>query len=354
MPRLKNRAPKYALHKASGQAIVRINGRIRYLGPYDSKASRIEYDRLVEEWRSDDGTQARGDMTISHLCLGYWRHTQSYYVRDGQPTSEQAGVKSAIKRFRKRYGKLRVVEFRPKHLRALMTSMANERLSRNYVNQTLARLKMLFAWGTEREMVPGSVYHALLAVKGLRIGRSKAVDNPPRRPVDDATIAATVAKMPRMAGDVVQVLRLSGCRPSELFAMRRGDIDRTVNPWVYRPRHHKTEHHGHLCIRHFGPKAQAIILPYLVGPADGLVFERPKGGPFKRWNLNQTVRRAAKRAGVEPWTPYQLRHSHGTEARARFGLDGAQAALGHAKATITEVYAEVSSTRAADVARAIG
>ena len=53
MPRLVNSSPKYRRHKSSGKAVVTLNGRDFYLGPYGSKASRIEYDRLVAEWMAN-------------------------------------------------------------------------------------------------------------------------------------------------------------------------------------------------------------------------------------------------------------------------------------------------------------
>ena len=42
--------PKYRKHKASGQAIVTLNGKMHYLGPHGTKASHVEYDRLIQEW----------------------------------------------------------------------------------------------------------------------------------------------------------------------------------------------------------------------------------------------------------------------------------------------------------------
>lgn len=42
--------PKYRKHRASGQALVRLSGKDFYLGPYGSKTSLAEYDRLVAEW----------------------------------------------------------------------------------------------------------------------------------------------------------------------------------------------------------------------------------------------------------------------------------------------------------------
>lgn len=50
MPRLTDSLPKYRRHRASGQAVVTLDGRDFYLGPWRSKASRAEYDRLTGEW----------------------------------------------------------------------------------------------------------------------------------------------------------------------------------------------------------------------------------------------------------------------------------------------------------------
>jgi integrase len=40
------------------------------------------------------------------------------------------------------------------------------------------------------------------------------------------------------------------------------------------------------------------------------------------------------------WHPSQLRHARATEIRRRYGLEGAQVALGHAKMNVTQLYAE--------------
>ena len=49
MPCLTNSAPKYRRHRASGQAVVTLNGRDFYLGPNGTQASRREHDWLVAE-----------------------------------------------------------------------------------------------------------------------------------------------------------------------------------------------------------------------------------------------------------------------------------------------------------------
>ena len=47
MPKLTYSLPKYRKHRASGQAVVTLNGRDFYLGPHGSKVSKMEYDRLI-------------------------------------------------------------------------------------------------------------------------------------------------------------------------------------------------------------------------------------------------------------------------------------------------------------------
>lgn len=68
----------------------------------------------------------------------------------------------------------------------------------------------------------------------------------------------------------------------------------------------------------------------------------------------------AERADVKAWRkaqhwhPNQLRHSHGTRVRKEFGLEAAQVSLGHAKADVTQIYAEKNQELAAVVAAKIG
>ena len=50
MPVLRNAVPKYHLHRATKQALVTLPGKDHYLGPWKSKASLVEYDRLIAEW----------------------------------------------------------------------------------------------------------------------------------------------------------------------------------------------------------------------------------------------------------------------------------------------------------------
>jgi len=47
MPRLSSANPKYCYHKASGQAVVHLEGRCVYRGRYNTPESRANFDRVV-------------------------------------------------------------------------------------------------------------------------------------------------------------------------------------------------------------------------------------------------------------------------------------------------------------------
>ena len=85
MPKLTASNPKYRMHRASGQAVVTLDGRDFYLGPHGSTASRQEYDRLIGEWLAAgrrlprQGGGDASDLTFVELVAGFWKHAQVYY-----------------------------------------------------------------------------------------------------------------------------------------------------------------------------------------------------------------------------------------------------------------------------------
>ena len=127
MPRLVNATPKYRKHKATGQAIVTIQGKDHYLGPWQSKASKIEYDRLIGEWlaagRPTDRPGRGLDLTVTELIAAYWKYVKQRYVKDGKPTGEQGCLKLAVHILRDHYGHTSAAEFGPLALKALRSRM---------------------------------------------------------------------------------------------------------------------------------------------------------------------------------------------------------------------------------------
>ncbi len=116
MPKLIASVPKYRRHRASGQAIVTLNGR-DHLGPHGTKSSKAEYERLIGQWLAAGRTLRRSavdcDTTIAELCAAYLRFADRYYRKDGVPTRTIERVRLAIRVLRDLYGPTLAAEFGP-------------------------------------------------------------------------------------------------------------------------------------------------------------------------------------------------------------------------------------------------
>src|SRR5262249_13518679 len=145
-----------------------------------------------------------------------------------------------------------------------------EPLSRGVVNHRTNRIRRMFKWAVENELVPPSVLHGLQAVRGLQRGRTGAREPAPIEPVHAATVEATLPYLNRHVAAMTQLQRLTGMRPGEVCMMRACDVDTSGDVWLYRPGsnlgpvgQHKTAHHGKHRIVALGPKAQEIVRQFL-------------------------------------------------------------------------------------------
>jgi integrase len=107
---------------------------------------------------------------------------------------------------------------------------------RTYINAQMGRLRRLFKWAAENELVPAVVHHCLSAVSGLRAGRTSARESKPVKPVSEEHIAAVLPYLSRQIAAMVRVQLLCGMRPGEVCEMRGTDIDASGELWFYRPR----------------------------------------------------------------------------------------------------------------------
>ena len=395
MPRKPGKVPSYCRHKASGRAVVRIDGRDRYLGDYGSPSSYEEYERRISEWRTgqptsmaDSGNGQSTDLSVTELILAFWAHPRSYYVKNGRATDEQAGIRSALSHLRRLYGRTPAREFSPLKLKAVRQAMIEADISRRVVNKYVQRIRRMFRWGVENELVAVEVYQALMTVAGLRKGRTKARELPAVRPISDVNFDATLPHLPRIVQAMVRFQRLTGCRPEDVCNLQPRHIDQTGETWCCQPANHKMEHTGRPRRFFIGPKAQEVLRPFLDRDPDAYCFSpketaaeyfaerrrqrktpvqpsqmqrkrksKPKRAPgdhYTRHSYHQVIKRACKRGEIEPWHPNQLRHSRGTEVRAQYGLEGSQTVLGQKKADVTQIYAERDEKLARRIAKESG
>jgi integrase len=268
------RVPAYRKHNPSGQAVVTITGlggrpKDIYLGPHGSPGSHREYARVIAEWtgtvagpiRPGDGPT--DELSVNELVLKFWAHAQQYYTKNGKPSTELRHYGYAIKPLRLLYGLTPVGQFTPIALKALRQHFVSKNLSRSEVNRRVRLVRAVFQWGVGEGLLPAPVWQGLMAVKGIKRGRSDARETEPVRPVDDAMIDAVVSHLQPVVADMLRLQRLTGMRSGELCIMRPADVDRSASEWTYTPMTHKTEHHGRDRVIFFGPRAQAILAPYL-------------------------------------------------------------------------------------------
>jgi integrase len=409
------RVPSYRHYKPKNLGVVRIDGKDNYLGKYNSPESWEKYDRQIAEWlangrqlksSADDHTnQEPAPLSVNQLILDYWRFAKSHYLKDGKPTDTLTGIRSALRPVRQLYGSTPAADFGPKSLKVVRHHLIEAGLSRGVVNKRIGQIKRAFKWAVAEELVPPSLYHGLQAVTGLTFGRSKARETEPIRPVPDLYIAVVLPLVSPQVAAMIKVQRLSGMRAGELVLMRPCDIDTSGEVWIYEPSDHKNRWRGHRKEIPLGPEAQRILAPFLNRDPQAFLFspqeaeawrlehrppyhgrerktpiypceikrrqklkegrrrhrqpKRPKGDRYDTSSYRRAIEyglKKAKKAGfvVPHWHPHQLRHTRGTEVRRQYGIEAAQVSLGHARADVTEVYAERNMEQARRIAKEMG
>lgn len=391
MPRLLQSVPKYRKHRASGQAVCTINGRDYYLGPYGSKASRIEHDRLISEWLASGRSVSYGaptdGITVVELAADYLTYAKSHYGLG--KNSEFHRIAPLTKLLNELYGRTPAVEFGVLQFRAVREQLIQRGWSRTNINASMRRVARMFRWGASEGRLSPSIPQSLAMVPGLRAGKTTANESEPVLPVPDLHVALTLAYLGDVVGDMVRVQRLSGMRPAEVCIMRPCDIDRSGEVWTFTPAVHKTQYRGKRRVVFIGPAAQAILLRYLARDASMHCF-RPVDAEMKRRKVltaarvtplscgnsvgsnvkrkprkapgecylpasyNQAIRMACLKAGIKPWGPNRLRHSFATDVRREHGLEAVQICLGHSRADVSQIYAERDMAKGLEIARKIG
>ena len=222
------RLPKYRHYKPKDLAVVRLDGKDHYLGKYDSDGSREEYRRLVAAWlaripRVDNDRRDGGpaeDLSIAELLLAYIQFAADYYRKNGQPTTELANIRLALRPLRDLYSLTPASDFGPKALKTVRQAMIEAGLCRNEINKRARRIVRVFKWGVENELVPPAVHHGLKAVSGLLKGRSGVRESEPVKPVHEKLVAAVRPHVSRQVWAMIQLQQLTGMRPARSSSCR--------------------------------------------------------------------------------------------------------------------------------------
>lgn len=266
MPKLTNKIPSYRKHRASGKAIVTLDGKDFYLGNHGTRRSKREYEKLVSEWlaRGRELPSEGEDLMIGELLLRYLKFADGYYRKNGRPTSEVAAIEAAIVPLQDLYETAPISEFGPLALKTVRERMVTKHeWSRTTVNAQVGRIRRMFKWGVENELVPASVLHGLQAVNGLRKGRHEVKESDPVRPVSERDVWKVLPLLPAPLAAMVELQWWTGMRPGEVVLMRGTDLDMQGECWMYTPSSHKVEHHGLGRTIAIGPRGREIVRRFL-------------------------------------------------------------------------------------------
>ncbi len=388
--------PSYRHHKARGCAVVTIDGHDHYLGPYDTPSSKQKYAALIRAWQQRQEQPAaeldtrlipNDRPTVNELILVYLKHVDAYYRPNHGENKEAGCVDDALKVLQEAgYGREAADSFRPKDLKKVREAMIAKKWSRNYVNHQVARVKRMFAHAVEEDLIPGSVYHALLAVKGLRKGTPGVRETRKVKPVPVAHVKAVLGKAHQILRAMLRFAFYTGARPGEVCALEPCHLDRKGKVWVYAvpPDANKTEHHDQERKVYIGPRARKVLEPLLEGLQAGehvfsparaeairqadrrasrktplwpshvkhqadkrkVAPKRPRRDHYDPASFRRAVKRLCDTAKVPRWSPNRLRHNAATRFRNKYGIEVARLLLGHSKLNTTEVYAEPNRNKA--------
>ena len=399
MPRLVHRLPVPRLHKPSGRARLRIDGKEIWLGVFGSLEAKREYDRIIDLFKANGrklppnpspvpNTQIEpirevptpkreripprpaSRVTITMLIAQFSTWSDRHYRKlDGTHTRANENFRCATKPLRKMFGTLPVESFGPSKLLALRESWIEKGLARKTINGMVRRVRQIFKWGISRELIPFEVYARLQMVETLQPGRGGVESPGTRGSVPLELIEKTIPHLPLLIQAFVVVAYHSGCRVGELASLTTGMLDRSGEVWIADLADHKTAHKGKRRRLYFGPKAQIALQPWLLPdqPEEPIfsplrVDEKQKkrrgkkrpGRTYFRNSLGQVLRRAIRRAGIEPWTLGQLRHSAAVRITDEFDLETARQLLGYSDASMTRHYSQDANHAAKEAARKIG
>ena len=398
MARPRNEVPSYRLH-VSGQACVDVGNRRIYLGKHGSKESKARYFRLcqlllnvgeipndfqIDRLDPDDVlpkavAEAEGPILVTHVTEAFRQHLVS---RPRMSQSDRQRMKVLCDELDRHAGKIEADTFGPKKLRELRDKWT-QRYDRRYCNRLASAVRRIFRYAVSEELVSESAWTRLKSLDPLREGDAP-IERAERECVALEHVQATLKHLHSILADVVTLQLHLALRPSEVLSIKPCEIDRSGAIWVYHPTYHKTKSRGHRRVIVLDGFAQRIVDKYLERPADAYLFSpkeavstirskakaervaRGGSGSRKKPRQKQTrlpgdryypreyakaIQRAATKAGVPQWSPYQLRHTGITLMAEKAGVDNVQALAGHSKRAMTIHYSKATIEKASEALR---
>jgi integrase len=391
--------PKYRKHP-NGQAFVQHQtiptpAHRKYLGVYGSAESKAQYAEFLAQLRAGSGrlisqvsTSADDPVEVVAAAFVLWS-------TEHKPPKEADHYRRAVKVALRLFGTTPAGEFGPAALKQCRAEFCRLGHCRAVANRYTGRLRFMFRWAAENELIPGEVSARLGVVAPLRKGAPGTFEAPPVVAVAWADVEPALAWFSPAIAGAVTCQFFGGMRPAEVVAMRPMDVDQTGDVWLYRPAGHKNAWRGQSLVKAIPPALQGVLAPFLdrgpeefcFSPLDTMAWARrqlaarkprktkvwpselkskaarKRSTPARRvgrqyttasyWRaINGGFRKAAA-VGAElvRWKPLQLRHGVATLVSQEIGQQAAQRWLGHADLNTTAIYTESQTAELVAIAR---
>lgn len=365
MSRSRSAQPAYQFH-ISGQARVRLGGKDFYLGKHGAPESYARYYSLLAEYNANgketpgelpvpnaETHQSESAILVKHIVADYRHNVLPDYEHDA---GRHNRLDNLCKLIEARHGDEPANEFGPRKLDGLRQVLLTKGMGKNgrpnrrqQVNEITRYAIAIFERGVAQELIGPDRIVALESLKPLKQGNGE--ENQAREKVPIEVIAATLPRLSPTMNAMVRLQLATAMRPSEIHRMTPAMIDRSGSVWFYRPTKHKTASKGKTKAVPILEDALHSLAPYLFGDADELCFLTSKGTPWTKDSYRREITKAAKRAGVPHWTPYQIRHLTLQAVRDAQGPEASQALAGHSRISTTERYAQASEAKSIEAAR---
>lgn len=370
MPRKKKWPPVPHAHRASGQERFHYGGRTYYLGPIGSVEAKTRYVELLTQLMQQQAqtqTPPQPKPSKAQTPLLLWRTVAEVvalwdaYAQDryGASGKEAAQFRYSLAPMVEAHAATPVDRFGVRQLDEVRELMIAKGWQREVIGRRMVRVRTMWRWAEVKGHVPPGSWAALSALPAVAANDRRVRRSRPRKAVDWATLAKVCRAIEnRQVRAIMLVLWYTGARPSEVRTLKVGDIDRSGEVWTAAITDHKNAWRGQERTIAIGPKAQAVLRPYLEGkPGCAWVFPsgRSDGKPCRGESLSRAVRRACERVVVAGCTPYSCRHSYRLRVTRALSLEHARAAMGHASIETTADYAKgTDAAAAAEAARRLG
>jgi integrase len=360
--------PALRRHRTKNSAYVRINGKQRTLGKWGDPKTEERYRKLIAHLVHESPAvvvdSSSSPRSVAALSECYLRYADRTFRTNGSPSVHLQKITYVLLTLIEAYGDLPLHEFGPRKLAALRLQWEEAELGLSTIKKYIGIILRMFSWAVGQEFAAAEQLVALRAIPPLRVGHTKAKAPKQRSAVNRSALRKSRRRMNTVVRVLVDVQLLTGCRPGELLRLKWGDIARHLGEWRHAPEEHKTRWAGKTRAIYFGPSASAMlkfVLPpdetFDTVPDDLYVFS-PKmaelvrttkrrgngrvGETYTQSTYYEAVQWACRQAQVPSWTPYQLRHSAGERITRRYGINGAQAVLGHSSSAMTKRYVSPS------------